>query len=266
MIRMQRQEYILKIARKDGFVSIPQTAKKLGVSVETVRRDINALCANNQLRKVYGGAAPIKAPIRKDAPFAKRVLQNQQAKIAICTAAARMIRDGDVVTMDSGATSVTLATCIRDVHNVSFVVNSIRIATTLLEKINAGEISGKVIILGGELSPRTLGTYSIVTLDEIAKYHFDIAFISCSALSADGVANTTVAGSYVPHLMRRASSCVLIADSDKIGKSSVYKFAELTDFDRVFIDNSAPCPEDIHKALEGTGTVLSVVDCDTISD
>lgn len=266
MIPMQRQELILKTARKEGFVSIPKTAKKLGVSVETVRRDINTLCADNQLRKVHGGAAPIKAPIRKDAPFAKRVRQNQQAKTAICTAAARMIRDGDVVAMDSGATSTTLATCIRDVHNVSFVVNSIHIASTLIDKINAGEITGKVIFLGGELNPLNLATYSIVTLEEISKYHFDIAFISCSALSSDGVANTTVAGSYVPHLMRRSSSCILVADSDKIGKSSVYKFAELTDFDRIFIDNMIPCPEDIPKALEGTGTVLSVVDCDTISD
>jgi DeoR/GlpR family transcriptional regulator of sugar metabolism len=266
MIRMQRQECILKIARKEGFVSIPQTAKKLGVSVETIRRDINALCADNQLRKVHGGAAPVKSPMRKDAPFAKRVRQNQQVKIAICTEAARLIRDGDVVTMDSGATCVTLASCIRDVHNVSFVVNSIHIATTLIEKIKAGEISGRVVFLGGELNVQSLATYSIVTLDEISKYHFDIAFISCSSLSADGAANTTVAGSYIPHLMRRSASCILIADSDKVGKSSVYKFAELTDFDRIFIDNQLPCPEDIHKALEGTGTVLSLVDCDTISD
>jgi len=266
MIRMQRQEYILKIARKEGFVSIPQTAKKLGVSVETVRRDINALCQSNQLRKIHGGAAPIKSPIRKDAPYAKRVRQNQQAKIAICTAAARMIRDGDVVTMDSGATCTILASCIRDVHDVSFIVNSLHIATTLLEKINTGEITGRVIILGGELNPKNLATYSIVTLDEIAKYHFDIAFFSCSSLSTDGVANTTVAGSYIPHLMRRASSCILIADSDKLGKSSIYKFAELTDFDRIFIDDLLPCPEDIHKALEGTNTALSVVECHTFSD
>lgn len=266
MIRQQRQELILKIARKEGFVSIPQTAKKLGISVETVRRDINLLVQENLLRKIYGGAAPVKAPIRKDAPFARRVRQNQQAKIAICTAASRMIRDGDVVTMDSGATCVTLASCIQDVHNVSFVVNSVHIATTLIDKINAGEITGKVILLGGELNPRNLASYSIVTLDEIAKYHFDIAFLSCSSLSSDGVANTTVAGSYVPHLMRRSSSCILLADSDKLGKSSVYKFAELTDFDRIFIDNLLPCPEDIHKALYNSGTVLSVVECDTISD
>ncbi|MBO5867610.1 MAG: DeoR family transcriptional regulator, partial [Oscillospiraceae bacterium] len=152
MIPMQRQELILKTARKEGFVSIPKTAKKLGVSVETVRRDINTLCADNQLRKVHGGAAPIKAPIRKDAPFAKRVRQNQQAKTAICTAAARMIRDGDVVAMDSGATSTTLATCIRDVHNVSFVVNSIHIASTLIDKINtlcASFDKVKAVVAGG---------------------------------------------------------------------------------------------------------------------
>ena len=266
MIRTQRQELILKQARKDGFVSIPKTAKKLGISVETIRRDINLLVKENLLRKVHGGAVPVKAPIRKDAPFNRRVLQNQQAKIAICSEAVKLIRDGDVVTMDSGATCTTLATCIRDVHNVSFVVNSVHIATTLIDKINAGEITGKVVFLGGELNPRNLASYSFVTLDEIDKYHFDLAFVSCSSLSADGVANTTVAGSYVPHLMRRSSSCVLIADSDKLGKRSVYKFAELTDFDRIFVDNLQPCPENIHKALEGTGTTISIVDCSSISD
>ena len=66
--------------------------------------------------------------------------------------------------------------------------------------------------------------------------------------------------------MRRASSCILIADSDKVGKNSVYKFAELSDFDRIFVDDLLPCSEDIHKALEGTNTTLSIIDCDTITD
>ena len=48
----ERKQYIMKQAQENGFVSIPKTAASLGVSVETVRRDINTLCEKNQLKKV----------------------------------------------------------------------------------------------------------------------------------------------------------------------------------------------------------------------
>ena len=261
MVGTQRKNYILKTAQAEGFVSIPKTAEKFGVSIETIRRDINELCKSHQLKKVHGGAVPIKSPVRKDPRFTTRIRQNQQGKLAICEEAAKMIRDGDVVTMDGGATTTVLATCIRGVQDVSFVVNSIPIATTLLEKLDAGEITGRVIMIGGELAAGTHAALDVHALTTIEKYHFDIAFISCSSLSANAVSNSSLNGLVVRKLMDHASVCVLVADSDKIGKNSIYEFAKPTDFDRVIIDDLAPCPAELEKTLADSDTELTVVSC-----
>ena len=74
----ERQNYILKIAQENGFVSIEEASKALDVSIETVRRDINKLCGNGSLRKTRGGAVPIKLACRKDVEYLSRIKSNQQ--------------------------------------------------------------------------------------------------------------------------------------------------------------------------------------------
>lgn len=172
-----------------------------------------------------------------------------------------MIRDGDVVSMDGGATCYVLASCISGVRNVTFILNSLPIATILLDKIADGEITGRVILLGGELDPESRGGYDLAAADALSRYHFDIVFISCTSLSADGVANSTLSGVFMQHLMEQSAVSVLVTDSDKIGQSSVYTFAKPTDFDRIIIDNKKPCPSDLKELLESADTELTIVSC-----
>ena len=257
----QRQKYILKKAQKDNFVSIPETAKILGVSIETVRRDINALCQKGEIKKVHGGAAPIKLPIRKDTGFMTRIHENQQAKLAICREAAKMVRDGDVVSMDGGATCYVLANCISGVRDVTFVVNSLHITTVLMDKLRTGEVTGKIILLGGELNPQSFSSDDVAAMEDLRNYHFHITFVSCTSLNKDSVANSTLSGIISRRMMEQSNVSVLITDSDKIGKNSIYTFAKPTDFDRIIIDDQQPCPADLKESLEKSDTQLTVVTC-----
>lgn len=259
---IQRQTYLLEIAKKNGFVSIAKSAKHLGVSIETVRRDINVLCGKNLLKKVHGGAAPVKVAVRKDSQFMTRIHENQQAKMTIGMEAAKMIRSGDVVTMDSGATCYVLANCISGVRDVTFVINSLRIATVLMEKLNTGDITGDIIMLGGKLEPSNYCCGDNIALESLSHFHFDKVFVSCSSFSKDSVANSSSSSSIiVRRMMENSNSSILIADSDKLGKHSVYTFAKPTDFDRIIIDNKIPCPADFLDSLHGTDTQLTIVDC-----
>lgn len=260
----ERLQHILKIAQDNGFVSIPKTAEALGISVETVRRDINHLCKKNLLKKVHGGATPVKAPIFKDADYSVRIYRNQQGKYAIAAEAAKMIRNGHIVSFDGGATTAILASLVQNVRNVTFVVNSLPIATTLVDKHFANENPySTVIMAGGQINSPGYRTYFPMALDTIDKYRYNIVFISCTALSADGVFNNaTNTGVYAQHLMRRASTSVLLVDSEKLGKTSVFEFAKLTEFDRIIIDDRFPCPPDIIQALEGSSTELTIVHCE----
>lgn len=256
----ERQSYILKHARKNGFISIPKTAKTLEISVETVRRDINILCSKNLLRKVHGGAAPIKTPIRKDPDFYVRIHQNQQEKIAIGKEAESLIRPGDVVALGYGATVQTMVSSLSNVQDVTFVTNSLNIGNMLLDKLTSGEITGKVLMIGGELSLQSRSTGGTFATDEVDQCHFDLAIISCSSLSVSGAADSTLtAASYTRHLMEHAASTILLVDSEKLAKNSVYRFAGLTDFDHIITDNKVPCPSEIMERLGSSNTQLTVV-------
>lgn len=261
MRRESRQEYILQTAQQNGFVAISAAAEHLQVSIETVRRDINVLCERNLLRKARGGATPVKLTIRKDSSYLLRMRQNHHKKIAIGTEAAKLIRNGDVVTMDGGATTTVLASCIYGIQDVTFVVNSLHIASILLEKIVNSEITGRVFIIGGELDPYTQTAADVLAATNIDKYHFDLAFISCSSLSANSVSNSSISGALVRHFMDNAAVRILVADSDKIGKSSVYEFAKPTEFDRIITDDAHPCPVDLLEALQSSDTELTIVSC-----
>lgn len=258
----ERQAYILKHARKNGFISIPKTAETLEISVETVRRDVNILCGKNLLRKVHGGAAPIKTPIRKDPDFRVRIQQNQQEKIAIGKAAEALIHPGDVVALGYGATVQTMVSCFSNLQDVTFVTNSLSVAGMLMDKITAGEITGKILMIGGELNLQSRSAVGSFAMDAVDQLYFDVAIISCSSLSAEGATNTTSeASSFGRHLMHHAANTILLVDSEKLGKNSVCRFAGLTDFDHIITDNNVPCPNEILEKLIGSNTQLTVVDC-----
>lgn len=256
----ERQQHILKVAHREGFVSIPKTAKKLGVSVETIRRDINLLCRTQLLKKVYGGAKPTKMPVQRDAAFAKRVQQNQQGKITIAAAAAAMIRDGSVVAFGGGASTLALVNQLKNVQDVTFVTTSIRLASILMDKLEQGEITGKTIIIGGSVEPINRTTiFSPAAMDELETYHFDTCFVSCTALSAEAVTNGEESAYGIRRMLRQSSQRILLVDSEKLGKTSLYTFAKPTDFDYIVTDDEASFPPDIRKALEGTNSELIVV-------
>lgn len=259
----QRKLHILKTAQEDGFVSIPKTAVALGVSVETIRRDVEDLCQKNQLRKVYGGATPIKSPRYKDEKLSVRLKQNPQGKLAIINEAIKMIQPGSFVSLDCGATTEFMVSQLHNVHSVSFLVNSLRVATILADKINAGEISGTIIMTGGQIITSTYRSYTLLAQETVSRYHADIAFVSATGLCASGASNSaTNTAVFSKRLLERASTRVLLVESYKLGKHSTMDFAKLTDFDRIITDDQHPCPADILEALQGSNTELTIVSCE----
>ena len=263
MRTQDRQNYILDTAKEVGFVSIIEAAKHLDVSTETVRRDIQKLSEKNLLKKVRGGAAPVKLPFKNDGEYFWRSRHNKHEKIAIGMEAAKMVKSNMFVAFSTGTSVQAVAECISGVENVTFATNSIPIAMILLDKIEAGEIGGQVILCGGELDAQSRFTYGSNTINEISKLHFDIAFVSCTAFSADGT-STYFEHIYHPiheYVIRQTDISVLVAESAKMGKVSTYRFAKLNDFDRIITDNKNPIPQSISETLANSKTELTVVEC-----
>ena len=261
MIRAEeRQKLILRTAEESGFASIRECAAQLDVSVETVRRDIAELCGRHQVRKVRGGAAPVKTPMRRDQSYHMRIQQNLHEKRSVGMAAAAMVRDGAVIGLDCGVSIQAVARCLTGVRDLTLVTNSLPTASILSEKCASGEIGGRVIMIGGELDVRNHFARGAAVTDELDRYYFDLSFISCTAISADGVFSYhSDECTYSAHLLKRSAHGILIADSNKIGKRSVKSFAALSDFDTILLDDRMPISEDMTEAIRNSGTELIVV-------
>lgn len=261
MIRAEeRQNYILNVAKENGFASIADIAEKLNVSIETIRRDINELCKENLVKKVRGGAVLDKPACRKDDDFLLRIKSNQHQKLSIGARAASMIQDGFVVALDAGASVQSIASCIKNVKNVTFIVNSISIAGILLDKFKKGEISGRIIFVGGELDTQNRFSKGAMASSAVGNFYFDIAFISCTAVSCEAVSSYNLDEcSYSKQLIDRASSSVLIAESNKIDKNSICSFAKISDFSTIITDGKNQVSDLFKKQCENAKTELIVV-------
>lgn len=256
----KRQQYILSAVKENGFASISEASKRFNVSIETIRRDINKLCKDNLIKKARGGAVSSKPFCRKDDDYLLRIKTNQHQKLTIGLKAASMIQDGSVVAFDAGVSIQSVASSISGVKNVTFVTNSISIANILLNKFNNNEISGRIVFIGGELDVHNRFSKGAIATNEVANYYFDISFVSCTAVSLDEVSSYSLDEcAYSKQLIERSSVSVLIAESNKIGKNSICRFARLSKFNTIITDDANPIPEDFKKQCEESKTTLVMV-------
>ena len=251
----QRKSEIRAIIMRQGRVKIPELAARFGVSVETVRRDINELCREGVLTKVYGGAVLVPAALRKDDSYHHRNKSNTDAHARLAAGAAELIRDGDVVFIDCGVSLKELPAALSRLSRMTFITNSVPTALRLLNRLEAGAFDGRVIMIGGELDGENKYTFGNMALEAARTFYADKAFLSCSALSADG------AFSYLPNecefsrlLLSHSAECYLVSEGVKLGKKSVCHIAPLSAFRAVITDE--PPARELAAAFEESGVKI----------
>ena len=252
MLTSARQKHIEELIRKNGEVVISVLAKELGVSVETVRRDINALSDAGRLVKVHGGAVSATRPIA-ESQYEKRRLEGSQVKERLGAAAAQRIGDSDVIALSTGSTMEGIARHIMNKPDVTVVTNSTAVAAEVKTDCHC-------VLLCGQLHAEEGYTFGPVTVDQLAHFHTDTAFVSASAVTADGLMTTRIEeGDLQRKMMENASHVVLVVQSTKLGARSVYRFAELEAVDEIITDDENPIDPEFEKLLTTLGIRLRVV-------
>lgn len=207
-----RRNKILERLRKDGKVQISELSKELGVTVVTVRTDLDNLEKDGYLERVQGGAI-IKA--RTAGNWEHVDIEEDIEKRMIAEAAARLIQDGSTLFINSGTTTRCLAAALKHHKNLNVVTNSLAVSMEL------GSVSSiRVILLGGEINTQYAFTFGEDAREQLRHYQAD-----CAILSVDGV--STSAGVTTFHaeeagvnrmMIERSQSTMIIADHTKIGR------------------------------------------------
>lgn len=236
MIPDTRLDDIMSEARRDGRVSAEALARRFGVSVQTIRRDLAALADRGLLNRVYGGAV-LPSGTRNTGYAARRDL-NAAAKTRIGQACARQVPDGASVFLDIGTTCEAVAEALVGHENLLVVTNNINVATIL-----SANPSADILLAGGILRRTDGGLVGEVTADFVRQFKVDIAIVGVSAIDAAGDAldfdfREVRVSQAVMGLARRS---FLAADSSKLGRTAPVRLASLAEFDLWATD--APPPE-----------------------
>ena len=240
----KRHSDILRILETEGSVSISALARQLGVSLETVRRDVRPLTETGALVRIHGAVG--LAGQLGEAPFQKRMRDNAAAKQAIARAVAATIRDGDSVMLDTGTTTSFLARELTGHRRLTVVTNSSDIARTLA-------------MAGGELRSDSGAAFGTSALEFIARFTVHHAIISAGAVDAGGVMDYALdEAEFARLVLSRGERRVVVTDHTKFGRRGLIAVAGFADLDEIVTDRAPD--EAISRRLTEAGAVLRLAD------
>ena len=239
-------------SRQEGTITIASLVSRLGVSLETVRRDVKPLTSDGAVLKMHGA---IGLPsFVGEAPFEQRMRENAEAKRAIARLVAATIRDGESVMLDTGTTTSFLARELLAHRRLTVVTNSSDIARTL-----ATVNGNKVYMAGGELRSDSGASFGVSAIEFVGRFSVNHAVISAGAIDAElrrhGLRCWRRRNSPA-WCCRAARRRLVVTDHAKFGRQGLVQVCGFDGFDELVTDN-APSPA-IAAALEHAGTRLLI--------
>jgi DeoR/GlpR family transcriptional regulator of sugar metabolism len=220
----ERLERIRRLARERGSVRLGELRRALRVSAATARRDLAALEARGEMRRVHGGAVSVESRLEEPL-FDDKTGRAAREKRRIAEAALRRIGRGETVYLDGGSTVLALARLLRERPDVTAVTNSLRAAMEL-----AGQ-GPRLILVGGELRRLSQTLVGPLTRRVLEDLHIDRAFMGTIGLSrVEGLTTTDPSEAYTKELVAgRAREVVLLADRSKFDQVSFARSGRLDD-------------------------------------
>ncbi|UWQ14543.1 DeoR/GlpR family DNA-binding transcription regulator [Aliiroseovarius sp. M344] len=240
----QREEEILReLSRIGGSCRISVLARELGVTNETIRRNIRNLEDRNIVRKVHGGVHLIED--LKEPTFESRLENKAESKEDLARAVAETINDGDSLFLDIGSTTAYVALALKNHSNLFVVTNSAFVASTLATRNN-----NRVFMAGGELRPHDGGAFGVEAHDLVRRLNVRFAILSVGAINAEfGLMLHDLQEANLAQLaMDNAQVCVVIADSEKLGKRAPVVMEKMSQIDLLFTDKTPT--QEIAQMLE----------------
>ena len=110
---VRRQEELLELVETKGQITVDELAQRLGVSDDTIRRDLQSLEQRKLLLRTHGGAVSTALLVHRETPFLTRTNANSGAKTRIGRAAAQLISDGETLIVNGGSTTSSIASASR---------------------------------------------------------------------------------------------------------------------------------------------------------
>lgn len=258
MLAETRRRLLLDLVARQGFATLDELTKALGVSESTVRRDLEALDLGGLVKRTHGGAV-YSGELRTMPALEDRVGTAITEKQAIGRATAELVEDGESVLLDGGTTTLEVARCLAG-RPVQVVTNSLPIAQLL-----ASSPGVDLILIGGYVYPRTgvaLGPLAIATMQGIRVRK---TILGAGGIVAEGIYNSNL---LLVETERQMMTCgqevVLVADRTKFGRLALARLCGLSDVQRLVTDEGLP--KAYRSVIEDAGVMIHLATAEPAAD
>lgn len=248
----KRHTAIMKIVSEEGTSTIAALAEQLGVSQESIRRDVRPLTTAEKLIRVHGA---VTLPHHfAEAPFEKRMREAANAKRAIARHAAAKVVDGDSIMFDTGTTTSLVARQLLNRKNLTVVTNSSDIARTL------ATINGNTVYMaGGKLDGDNGAAFGQLAVDFLTSFSARYSFISIGAIDASGGAMDfhLEEAQIARAVLKQGQTSYIVTDASKFDRRALVQVCGFEGFDGLITD--AEPSREIGEQMREGGVEIEVV-------
>lgn len=234
----ERQSLLISMIPYNGYLMIKDLSVSLGVTEETVRRDLQDICAvNPSIKKIHGGVYRTTEE-ESAAPEGFRRLLLTNEKTLFSEYCVTLLKEGESIFLDSSTTSFFIAKAIKkNKLNLNLITNSLQTATLFTDDENTN-----VFLLGGKLRKRNCSLTGNETINEISLYCADFSFISPTSIDEKyGLCDNNSDEALVrKSMIEHSKKNILVSDHTKFGWTSVNLIAKLDTFDECVTDKQTP--------------------------
>ena len=251
----ERQQAIAGLVSERGRVAVTAVAEEFGVTTETVRRDLAVLERAGMLRRVHGGAVPAGLFTVVEPGLGERGGRRTEQKRKIAAAALDLVPEthGSLV-LDGGTTTAALAEVLPGDRQLLAATNSVPIAARL------SAVPGiELHVLGGRVRGITQTAVGESTVRALADLRVDVVFLGANGISTGhGFSTPDEREAAVKRAMVRAGQrVVVLADSSKLGREHLIRFATVQDVDVLITDEDADLDVVAHLEEQGVEVVVA---------
>lgn len=234
MFAVERQKKILEMLKENSAVWVSKLSDELGVTEETVRRDLEKLEAKELLIRTHGGAIPIENA-KLELSLEKRKHTNTDIKAKLAKEAAKFIVPGDTIFLDASTTTFYLSKELKSMKNITVITNSLRIIQELSE-----ESGLKVISVGGHVMGSNQSFVGNLAEQNITNYFFaDKMFFSSRGITKNGgiLESNEQECAIKQRMLKNATEKFYLCDASKIGRIGFAKLAHLSEIDQIITES-----------------------------
>src|SRR3954451_10757504 len=236
MLAAERRDVLIARLEADGKLVAKDVAHELGVSEDSVRRDLRELAAGGLCQRVYGGALPV-SPALADYGTRRGLAVGHKARVA--RRAVELIGPGATVILDGGTTTLAIAQALPADLRATVVAHR---PTAPPARFEPPPVD--VFILGGRLFKHSAVACGAAAVEAAAAVNADLFLLGVTGVHPDAGLTTGDADEAAMKraLSRRAADTYVLASAEKIGAASPFTVIGLADVAGIITDAPAGHP------------------------